>query len=62
MKMNTGSRFAHDTFAANDGQNNFAHHPESFIEAEPPSSGGAAPQEQKRTRLTRNFIAGLKKK
>lgn len=22
----------HETFAANDGKNNFAHHPESFIE------------------------------
>lgn len=22
----------HETFAANDGQNNFAHHPEAFIE------------------------------
>lgn len=21
----------HDTFAANDGQNNFAHHPESYL-------------------------------
>lgn len=22
----------HDTFAANDGNNNFAHHPESYLE------------------------------
>lgn len=26
----------HDTFAANDGQNSFAHHPESFYEPPPP--------------------------
>jgi hypothetical protein len=25
----------HDTFAANDGQNHFAHHPESVLEPEP---------------------------
>ena len=24
----------HETFAANDGQNNFAHHPEAYLERE----------------------------
>jgi hypothetical protein len=27
----------HDTFLANDGHNNFAHHPESYISKEPKS-------------------------
>jgi len=31
----------HDTFAANDGKNNFVHHPESYLSSE-------APQEHKR--------------
>jgi hypothetical protein len=26
----------HPTFAANDGQNNFAHHPESYLATAPP--------------------------
>lgn len=26
----------HETFAANDGHNNFAHHPESYLSEEPP--------------------------
>ena len=46
----------HYTFAANDGQNNFAHHAESFIEAGAAASGVGVAQEPKRTRL----IAGLK--
>jgi hypothetical protein len=34
----------HETFAANDGRNNFAHHPESVIEelAAVPDKGGDA--------------------
>ena len=28
----------HDTFAANDGKNNFAHHPESYLSSEAPKS------------------------
>lgn len=26
----------HDTFAANDGKNNFAHHPEAYLSKDPP--------------------------
>lgn len=29
----------HQTFPANDGQNHFAHHPESYNEREPPPKG-----------------------
>jgi len=28
----------HGTFAANDGRNNFAHHPESFLESPDPQA------------------------
>jgi hypothetical protein len=31
----------HKTFAANDGRNNFAHHPEAFLSSPPPSTKGA---------------------
>lgn len=30
----------HDTFAANDGKNNFEHHPESTLADEPRDPGG----------------------
>lgn len=37
----------HETFAANDGHNNFAHHPESFISKEAPV--------ELRTHVTENY-------
>jgi hypothetical protein len=32
----------HETFAANDGQNNFAHHPEAYLAAMTTPKAGAA--------------------